>query len=71
MMPTQETRPADSAERSAILPVHDIIAIVREWVDLHTRHLPDFAGAYLWGESRHCQRMRRFTCTAMSMSSWW
>jgi hypothetical protein len=26
-----------------------VVAIVREWVDLHTRHLPDFAGAYLWG----------------------
>ena len=31
------------------LPVDDVVAVVREWVELHARHLPDFAGAYLWG----------------------
>ena len=35
--------------RSTSPPVHEVVAIVREWVDLHARHLPDFAGAYLWG----------------------
>ena len=48
-MPTQKTQPADLAGCSAVLPVAEIVAIVREWVDLHARHLPDFAGAYLWG----------------------
>src|SRR5262245_5397933 len=48
-MPTQETQQADRAGHSAALPVAEVIAIVREWVDLHARHLPDFAGAYLWG----------------------
>jgi hypothetical protein len=48
-MPTQETQPAALAGRSAVLPVAEVVAIVREWVDLHARHLPDFAGAYLWG----------------------
>jgi len=48
-MPTQKTKQADRASRSAILPVEEVVAIVREWVDLHARHLPDFAGAYLWG----------------------
>ena len=35
--------------RSTSPPVHEVVAIVREWVDLHARHLPNFAGAYLWG----------------------
>lgn len=48
-MPTQEPQPTDPAGRSAALPVADVIAIVREWVELHARHLPQFAGAYLWG----------------------
>ena len=48
-MSTQETRPADLAGRSAVLPVHEVVALVREWVDLHARHLSDFVGAYLWG----------------------
>jgi len=48
-MPTQETQPADLAGRSAVLPVGEVVEIVREWVGLHARHLPDFAGAYLWG----------------------
>src|SRR5262245_61953434 len=48
-MPTRETEPADRAGRNAVLPVREVIEIVREWVDLHARHLPDFAGAYLWG----------------------
>jgi hypothetical protein len=48
-MPTQETTHADRAGQSAALPVRDVIAIVQEWVDLHARRLPNFAGAYLWG----------------------
>ncbi len=35
--------------RSASPPVYEVVAIVREWVELHAHHLPDFAGAYLWG----------------------
>jgi hypothetical protein len=34
---------------SAVLRVAEVIAIVQEWVDLHARTLPRFAGAYLWG----------------------
>ncbi len=48
-MPTQETKPTDLSGSSAVLPVGEVVEIVREWVDLHARHLPDFAGAYLWG----------------------
>lgn len=48
-MPIEERNRADPAARSAVLPVAEVVAIVREWVDLHARHLPDFAGAYLWG----------------------
>jgi hypothetical protein len=48
-MPTPETKEAGQAQSSAILPVHEVIEIVREWVELYARHLPDFAGAYLWG----------------------
>src|SRR5215217_3206402 len=48
-MSTQATKQGDLAERSAVLPVRDIVEIVREWVDLHARHLQGFAGAYLWG----------------------
>ncbi|MDQ5825260.1 MAG: hypothetical protein M3441_13790 [Chloroflexota bacterium] len=44
-MSTQETRQAGS---SAVLPVGEVVEIVREWVDLHARHMPHFAGAYLW-----------------------
>jgi hypothetical protein len=48
--PAQETTQADSprTESSAVLPVREVVEIVQEWVDLHARHLPDFAGAYLW-----------------------
>ncbi len=48
--PTQEREYANSAatDSSAVLPVREVVAIVQEWVDLHARHLPDFAGAYLW-----------------------
>jgi hypothetical protein len=35
-------------ETSAVMPVREVVEIVREWVDLHARHLPGFAGAYLW-----------------------
>src|SRR5262245_48050139 len=48
-MSEQEPKQAGRAEPSAALPVEEVVAIVREWVDLHARHLPDFAGAYLWG----------------------
>src|SRR6476660_8196573 len=48
-MPAQETTRADPAGRSAVLPAGEVVEIVREWVNLHARHLPDFAGAYLWG----------------------
>ena len=48
-MPAQETKQANVAGRSVVLPVEEVVGIVREWVDLHARHLPDFAGAYLWG----------------------
>ena len=47
-MPVQETKQADLVGSSAVLPVREVVEIVREWVDLHARHLPDFAGAYLW-----------------------
>ena len=46
-MPTQET--AALKDRSLVLPVAEVVEIVREWVDLQSRHLPDFAGASLWG----------------------
>ena len=49
LMPTQDTQQADRAGRGAVLPVEEVVAIVREWVDLQARPLPDFAGAYLWG----------------------
>jgi hypothetical protein len=48
-MPRQETKQADLAGRNSVLPVEEVVAIIREWVDLHARHQPDFAGAYLWG----------------------
>ncbi|MBK8027324.1 MAG: hypothetical protein IPK19_39505 [Chloroflexi bacterium] len=48
-MSTQENPKAAPAARGAVMPAADVIAIVREWVDLHARALPDFAGAYLWG----------------------
>jgi hypothetical protein len=46
----EETPQADSTETksSSVLPVREVIEIVQEWVNLHARHLPDFAGAYLW-----------------------
>ena len=47
-MPAREAKQAGQARRSAILPVEEVIVIVQEWVDLHARHWPDFAGAYLW-----------------------
>jgi hypothetical protein len=48
--PAQETTQTDSAgmQSSVVLPVREVVEIVQEWVDLHARHLPDFAGAYLW-----------------------
>ncbi len=47
-MQAQETTHAALAGSSAVLPVREVVEIVLEWVDLHARHLPDFAGAYLW-----------------------
>jgi hypothetical protein len=48
--PTRKTEHANPPgnETSAVLPVREVVEIVREWVDLHARHLPGFAGAYLW-----------------------
>jgi hypothetical protein len=46
-MPTQETIQADPAGSSAVLSVEEVVEIVREWVNIYARHLPDFAGAYL------------------------
>jgi hypothetical protein len=48
--PAQERTQTDSTgiQSSAVLPVREVVEIVQEWVDLHARHLPDFAGAYLW-----------------------
>jgi hypothetical protein len=48
-MPTQEIPPSDLDGQAAALPTREVIAIVQEWVELHARGLPDFAGAYLWG----------------------
>jgi hypothetical protein len=48
-MSIPETPPVARAEPGAVLPVHAVVAIVREWVELHARQLPSFAGAYLWG----------------------
>jgi hypothetical protein len=45
--PLQETTQADLEAKSAALPVGQVIAIVREWVALHARSLPNFAGAYM------------------------
>lgn len=47
-MSMQRTEQAEGAVSSPVLPVGEVVEIVREWVDLHARHLPDFAGAYLW-----------------------
>jgi hypothetical protein len=44
-MPTQ----ANLAGWSTALSAGAVVDSVREWVDGHARHLPDFAGAYLWG----------------------
>jgi hypothetical protein len=40
--------PGTGSENRLALAVGEVIEIVREWVDLHARHLPGFAGAYLW-----------------------
>ena len=48
-MPTQEPQHGDLSGRSTVLPVAEVVDIVREWVDLQARRLPHFAGAYLWG----------------------
>ncbi len=48
-MPHTEPDPADRADAPAALSVREVIAMVREWIDRDARHLPDFAGAYLWG----------------------
>ena len=45
----QETKQDELTGDRAVLSVTQVVAIVREWVDLHARLLPDFAGAYLWG----------------------
>src|SRR4051794_29601190 len=48
-MPIDATDSAAEAGASAVLPVAEVIAREQEWVDREARHLPDFAGAYLWG----------------------
>ncbi len=48
-MPIQETQKANLAGHDSVLLVREVVDILREWVDLHARFLPDFAGAYLWG----------------------
>lgn len=40
--------PPAGGHNSAVLPVREVVEIVREWVDHYARHLPGFAGAYLW-----------------------
>lgn len=59
-MPTQEPKQANSSGSSAVLPVREVIEIVQEWVDLYARHLPSFAGAYLWGGITALQADARF-----------
>lgn len=48
MPDAQATTQAELAGNCTVLPVAEVIEIVREWVDLHARHLPNYAGAYLW-----------------------
>src|SRR5438105_15217094 len=49
-MPTHQIEQSDPQGSSSSTPtVEEVTRIVQEWVDLHARHLPDFAGAYLWG----------------------
>lgn len=48
-MPAEEPQRGDLTGPSAVLPVAEVVDIVREWVDLQAGHLPRFAGAYLWG----------------------
>lgn len=47
------TSPGPSPEEEGAqvdsLPAHTVIALVREWVETDAAHLPNFAGAYLWG----------------------
>jgi hypothetical protein len=45
----QDARRDHLVRNSAVLPVTQVVEIVREWVNLKACHLPDFAGAYLWG----------------------
>lgn len=46
----QSARGEEAVPRSlpTVLPAREVVEIVREWVDLHARRLPGFAGAYLW-----------------------
>lgn len=48
-MQRREATQTEAAGGTTIMTVGEVIEIVREWVDLHARYLPDFAGAYLWG----------------------
>lgn len=47
-MPTQESEQVNLKRNYPALPVREVVEIVREWVELYARHLPGFAGAYLW-----------------------
>ena len=46
---TQGQQHGGLTDRSAVLPVAEVVDIVREWVDLQARHQPGFGGAHLWG----------------------
>jgi hypothetical protein len=37
-MPTQETKQAALSVRRAVLPVEEVVEIIREWVEFHARH---------------------------------
>ena len=45
----QGTKRDRLVRNSAVLPVTEVVEIDRERVKLKACHLPDFAGAYLWG----------------------
>jgi hypothetical protein len=47
-VPLHEANGTGLAGGSPVLPAGEVVAIVRQWVDLHARRQPDFAGAYLW-----------------------
>jgi|GEM_PF-830659 len=48
-MATGSMAPEAPGETPATLPAGAVVAIVREWVELHASRRPGFAGAYTWG----------------------